>query len=918
MENGIGDLHIMTLPNGFTLFVKEDKNAALFHTIFVCKAGISCQSPINTGFFTLFQRNFALNLGLQGECNADSSSYENDCTDNEFEDFLSILSQNCIKAEFSDEQIKSSYNSLKKEVKDYAASTSGFINSAIDSRVFYKEPWKQDSGIYPALFCNYNEAEVRTFLSDIADRYYRPDNSALFVSGNIKSEKVYALATKYFSAWEGKAQKEKQSIEKNYKKSEQKKFVLTDPSFSPQLTQIVVQYTDLSMAEADILSAAFNSAHSNYKEIQLANPVVAIRSKDYLAAASAQKSWSSRLILQALMEEPFSFSKDENLKVAVSPAQQAAQFCQGLERASELSPSLFSAACNAIEAKYREESGNPITAMRLLSSWWALDSSFSAEGFYAKFLTAAHASESLDKEDLSKKFKQEVPYVFLLVNSEVYKKNKKSFDEGGWEEVTNKNASWYSTELAAKKAVEDSKQKEETLEKTVNPDFNEEEINQAEYFYYKNLPLLKSGNLANGIPLTVKSVAHSQTVSLNISISGGELASPKDELLLRSVMINYFARNIQSEIAKKKAEGLLTGNPKASSHTDNFFSTISVQCLSCDLEQTFTCITDAIIYGDIKPVMADSLANEIKAQRASFLIGLSNQLEYNAFKYLFRNTELEHIYDSAAQPLEKTTISSITREYTYLLDASLYSISAVGDISYEQIEKAASLSFGLLHEQKQRESLKVIEPSFKNKNRNVQLRHLYATDKTPEMAPNGVPILVPTKDFFDPAHFYFTAPVFYSDAESLPLYNAILKELELRIQGILGPEIKCKASYAKEDLAIGALKVDALLHTKAFLNAYQKARYSLLKDLTNEDVASQEKSLRKMKNLWIKQTMALTQTNSGTADLIEIGQKFDQADLYMKNYIRVENASAKDFVDLIEKYFTETPTFTVYSVDSKK
>ena len=108
LEYGSGVFHIFTLQNGFTVFVREDNTAALLHTEFVCKAGYSSQTPLNTGFFLLYSRilqnlsaksskgegqsesekSIFEEIPLVSSCNADSSTFTADVPRNSFEDFL--------------------------------------------------------------------------------------------------------------------------------------------------------------------------------------------------------------------------------------------------------------------------------------------------------------------------------------------------------------------------------------------------------------------------------------------------------------------------------------------------------------------------------------------------------------------------------------------------------------------------------------------------------------------------------------------------------------------------------------------------------------------------------------------------------------------------------------------------------------
>ena len=922
LENNMGTLHIMSLTNGLTIFVKEDTNSAVIRTEFVCKAGMSSQSASNAGFFKLYANLFpqtSIALGtnvfksvkVNPSCNADSATYTADCTPGDLEDVIKAFSQCAMQPLFSDEEIQYEYDKLKKEVDDYATSTTGFINSAIDGRVFSQEPWKQDSGIYPALFSKYSPQEVRTVLMDIAKRYYTPDNSAIFITGNISAQSVYNLALKYFSLWssyyEGdrKRSPASQGLSPSSGKDAKKKFVLTDPSFSKDLTQIVIQYTSLPMTHADIAAAAFNSSGSAFKKGELASPVVSIRSKDYLNAA--------------LLEKPYLFASAADKKAnkeVPSPADQCELFAAIAKNSASFSEEEFITAQNSIMAKYLKLTGDSVECMKLLADWWALDSSMGSEGFYERFLNLMRDIKFAERQQIADEIKKEEPYTFVLLNSEVYQKSKAAFDQKGYTHITTQNASWYSDELEIQKALQMEQKQLRKAERQMSAGIEVSPLNTAEYFFYKNAPLIQTTKLANGIPLTVKTTADSRTALLSIAISGGECASPEKERLLRTVMVNSFARNIQTLLSKQKQQNTFVGIPEILAWTQQRVSYITIECLSCDLPAVFKAASDAVIFGEMDAVIADSLVHEQKAQWASTIIGLGNQLNFNALKYLYRGTPYERLYDTETEVLKETSLSSITNAYTHLLNATLYSLVVVGDVKFNEIEKYAESSFGILKSIGSRAKVEFPKAEFKNKTRRVQLRHLYATDKTPEMAPNGVPILVPTKDFFDPVLYYFQCP---EEKKQRVLFNALLIELSARTQEFLKAQksdIKCSYTLATPSVQVGMLKADAVLHTNSFYGAYKKAFNALKNDLSAE--SGMEGCVRAIKAKWISDELSKTQTNPGTAELIQQGLLEGNASEYLSSYMTLEGASAKMFLDVLERYLPEDPIFKVFSVDSKK
>src|SRR5574344_1711608 len=164
-----GKLNYFTLENGFSIFHKEDITTVLVRVELSFKAGFASQTPSTAGFFPLYV-NLFLSSGnysnkISASCASDCSTFTSTVSYNSVEEVFSTLSKCASSPSVTDVNLKSEYDKMKNDVLSYASSTTGFLNSAIDSRVFYKAPWKCDSGVYPSLFTKYSLAEVRTILS---------------------------------------------------------------------------------------------------------------------------------------------------------------------------------------------------------------------------------------------------------------------------------------------------------------------------------------------------------------------------------------------------------------------------------------------------------------------------------------------------------------------------------------------------------------------------------------------------------------------------------------------------------------------------------------------------------------------------------------------------------------------------------
>ncbi len=919
LEQDVGKVHIMTMPNGFTVFVREDSSSALLHAEFLCRAGYSSQIPSNAGFFPLYAQLFLSSYPLEEidvypSCNNDSATYTADIRPDMLSDFLKAISYCARNPNFSDRDIQKQYSLIKAASESQAKDASSFINCAIDSRVFEEAPWKTESGVYPALFSGYNPAEVRTILTDIGKRYYTPNNCALFITGNIDAANAYDMALSYFGSWNSTNTKTSAGNSNSVKlelTSSGRKYVLADSEFSKDMTQIVVQYTSLSSVQADILGAAFSSTDSDFVKLMTGDPLLGIRSKDYIYAESVQRGNSSRLVVQALLEQPYSFAQGPVLNPKdANPATQIEAFTAHIREAAKLNTRQFSIARKTVEAKYRAKIGSPVSGMQILADYWAANPTLADDGYYQKYLNLPKLPSTQEAEETARVLEAEAPYVFALVNTDVWNKNKKAFEDLGYTLLTRDNASWYHNEIAVKEALDAEKKAEEEHKETIVPGSNVKNLSSPMTFFYENASRMNDFVLDNGIPVYVKENKHSQTVAISLGIAGGETVSPKDEGLLRTVLVNTYARVLQDEITRLRLDGKIFGSVQIQSRTDLTMSYVDVECVKTDITQVLSAMVHALIYNDISPVTADRLVNEQKAQRTSTLIVLDNQMEYDTMQTLYRGTAFEPFYDQNAGILKKTDIHSLEQSYTDFLDASLYSIAISGDVSFSYISILVSETFGVLREQSQRKDQVKAEPNFSAKTRRIKLHHYYTSNLTKEDAGDEVPILVPTSEYYDPVQYYFNSP---TDPHDINIYNCLLAELRDRIQPLLPSGSTCMIRGATMQNHTGSLRVNGILHTSAFLTAYKKARASLVQDFA----ADPNKVVEKLKTKWIKETMIQTQTNLGTVKLMQQGLREKRPNLYLENYLSMYNAIPVEFTLVLDKYISETPALTVTSVDSK-
>ena len=920
-----------TLENGMRVFVLEDFSAAPVRIEYAVRAGTAAQTPETAGFFPLYARLFtgagqATDSAPSGSnmlssakvsCTVDAVRCTVTAAPSDFEKTLEALANCAFAPSFDDELIRTHFTAMKNESMDYSLSAAGFINSSMDARIYAGEPWKQNSGVYPALFMKMPLAGVRSALMNIARSYYVPSNSALFISGGIQKTAVLKIAEKTFGARssfppENISRKKKRAAESGGTQARQKKFVISDPLFSSDLTQLVVQYTELSASEIDMAGTAFNKRESSFKSSVLSHKDIGIRSPDYIDAAAVHSGGKARLVFQALFE-----------KSKTSPVKQSEAFLLCAENAAHAlsSDELIQAKENLI-ASYRARFGNSETLMTALSELWAADDRVSADEIsiplIERLFSQTDTIVNFDVRAFENAYSEESPFVFVLVNSGVYKRYAKAFADAGYESITQKNGSWYTEELY--KNIQENNIAEETADKTEN------EISDAAVYRARNRAAFSSFTLANGIPVVCKQNDFSSTALLMLSVSGGELGSAANPGFF-SILIYALADNIQKEIDMQKKLGTIDGAPSVRAEIDLTSGTISVESFTDDMSVIIPCISRALIYGDIQPSQADGLVYNARTQKRLRDGNTVNQLYSRAVAALFPNTPYTAIFDSNRDILERTQYGAILAAYPSLLDAGRYTVIVTGKFDAPVIRDALASSLGMLAEQKprsERTSLTALPVFPEKKKISVALRHLFLTDTAAKDAGPRPEVLVPTTDFSDPVQYWLPSPP--AGTDDCTVFNALLYALCARLQKDaqrISADTAVNADGSTYAMQAAVITFSHARRTSLIDKIYASTLFAFGTELENETSFLQIKE--ELLRNWVFEKLSGTQTNRGTALLIHEGLEakakgdaLADARSYLDAYEIVDELSQEKALSVYKAYFSAAAPLALYSKDSKR
>lgn len=906
------------LENGMSVFLLEDTSTPLIRIEFTTRAGFSSQTEKTSGFFKLYSRVLTKSLPQitfdDVQCNSDSTRYITTIPSSKLEKTLSLLSEGALNPQFSDETIKNELNKLKTEVKENYESMSGFINASIDSRVFSDAPWKHDSGIYPPVFNGTTVKNARAILNMISERWYTPQNSAIFISGNFNSIQMKELINYHFGRFYSTY---KTPVEKNQEPViTHKKYVIHNPEFSDELTQIVVQYLDLNHEECDIASLLLNNNYSFFKYNLLSKEELNIPGDEYIDASSAYKRDRARLIIQTLIQPP------ENKKIKTNSLKQTEMFLSEVKQSmGQTNTAEFLAAKQIATSNMRLLTESSTSFMENLSAYWAIEpyDTYKIETITTpeKSITTGNLLSKAPKYDevsiptLTYKLKNEEPFVFVIINSNDFKNLKKEYLNAGYEEINVNNASWKNQSIFAELNRTNGTEQINT---------NVIESSSDNDFYKKNLQAIKEYDLKNGITLITKKNENSNDITIIVSIRGGKLNTCTNHGL-EEVMINILSNNIQREFFTNQQKGLISGSPTINWQCELTTSHLTIQCSKEDFTNVCSCISNAIIYSDIIPSTADRSVSNRQYRKRLENGSAANQLYSAAIQYLYPKSDFINIYETEKDILESTDYQKILEYYPALLDSSRYTIIVTGNFPSD-IELIMNDTLGQLSNQKGKINIATGTNNLtESKAINVQITHTFLTDIPAEKAGPMPAILIPTTEFLDPVMYIFNSPKKGTEEEAL--FNALLEYIGNQLQIEINKNSRLKGStvninHSKPQMDTAGLTIMNVPHTKEIDSAIKTTIQNIRKNLKSEKASE---IIQEIKDLWVQTELRQSYTNTGTAELLQKGLEYFpyliKPQYYLEEYNFIQTATVESFLDALS-LFPELPYLRVYSREGKK
>lgn len=215
-ETPIAGLSRFTLDNGLELFVLENSQVPLTKIQITFRCGALTQTPETAGYFHLYEhmlfkgndrykteKEFSAAMTALGvaEWNGGTSSeyvtYYFTVPSNKTREGLDFWSHAVKHPIFDEEELAIEKNVVINEINGYNSEPDWIFSGAVDKILFADYPWRRDVGGYEALL---RKATVQS-MKDIQSTYYVPNNTAIFVGGDVVAEDVLAMVQDLYGDW---------------------------------------------------------------------------------------------------------------------------------------------------------------------------------------------------------------------------------------------------------------------------------------------------------------------------------------------------------------------------------------------------------------------------------------------------------------------------------------------------------------------------------------------------------------------------------------------------------------------------------------------------------------------------------------------------------------------------------------------
>ena len=453
-----------TLDNGLTLFIAENHSVPLAYVEIAVRAGGITQTKENAGLFHLYEhmmfkgnKKFANSGAVQkalsdmgtaswnGTTGIECVNYFFTIPKGELENGLDFWN-NAIRFPLMD---KDEFEVEKKvvisEIQGNVSNPDRYAGYYFQKKLFPEAPWQLD----PSGSVKDIENATVEKLRQIQKTYYIPSNAALFVGGDVSHKEVYELVKKIYGSWSDNGVKVETIRAVSVHQKEEpfdKTFYCVFPydKIPPQYASVSIYYRgpDCDFDEngtyaADLFTYYLRNPDGKVVKNLLADKNLMIPSVDDLGLGYATRRRTGITSFSAGMMNATNKIADRTVYLK----EKIDGILEGYLNIENIVPENEKAAIvRRLNDDRILESETFMGMLNVLRYSWVTNSVEYYQGYISN---VQNMTDDDIKEYISRYHYKKNPLVLLIVNSEVYKKQKKDFDRLGFVELNANDAFWW-------------------------------------------------------------------------------------------------------------------------------------------------------------------------------------------------------------------------------------------------------------------------------------------------------------------------------------------------------------------------------------------------------------------------------------------------------------------------------------------
>lgn len=463
-KTSIPGLSHFTLDNGLELFVLENHSTPLTYIEIAFRCGGYVQEKDTAGLFHLYEHMMFkgnskfktaadvtkayLDLGVaswNGSTGAEYVNYYFTVPSANTKQGLEFWSYAVREARLDAKELENEKGVVTSEIQGSFATPAEIRSSAMDKYLFDK-PWRRDAG---GSIENIQNCTVEK-LKAIKDKFYVPNNTALFVGGDVEAEAVFAMVNETYGSkvWKKAADPQAVAQEPQRFPAQNKPTYLVFPNknFTSKYARVLVNYRGPDVVRepeptyaADIWGFLIDNPSGPFKSNILAVESLSIPDPAYMAGYYYTQRDGGQVNFQAYMmanpKEPY--------------AKRALEFSRLIKEVETESmiknPAYFAEEEYALVKQILSDA-NDIQLETVdgflgnLRFWWASAST----DYYFNYVENMKKVGSADIAKYADKFiRNNNPIILVELAASVYEQQKQNFTDLGFTVINEDNAYWW-------------------------------------------------------------------------------------------------------------------------------------------------------------------------------------------------------------------------------------------------------------------------------------------------------------------------------------------------------------------------------------------------------------------------------------------------------------------------------------------